>query len=101
MDNNDFGSMYVVEDDDEEVKGTDTSIKIQTKGLLTEMTIAGEKVQMINPTEIYRLMEAVRKLERKLASTNYQLKLLENQVRQKNKQISDIKQELNNKIGYE
>jgi len=94
-----LADMYHV--DDEESEPNEDLVKIQTKGILTEVLIAGEKIKIVNPTEVLRLIETVKTLQKRLTSTEYQVKLLEGQLRTKTKQIYDIKQELNSKISYE
>jgi len=99
--NNDLEFMYGNDDDDQDAINENEKIRTQTKGILTEVMIHGEMIKMINPVEFVKLIETIKILQKQLSRTEYQVRLLEGQLRQKGIQISKITQELKNKIEYE
>lgn len=95
--------MYEMDDEDQEFHSVSQVgvVKMQNRGMLKELDIAGQKISVIDPSIVQDLQRTVQSLQ------NYILRL-ENSLRSMNlkfsnmdRKIRSLEVELDNKVNYD
>jgi radical SAM superfamily enzyme len=82
-------------------KTVNTNIKTVRSGILQEVEIAGQKFHSIDLAEFTKLQNLINNLRQRLLLTEQSVQQLQSQLRQRDKQIVSIKEELDTKVSHE
>lgn len=101
MENDHVSEMYGSSDESNDVDMLKEDFRIRKNGMLTEVTIAGERLTVVDPAAVQMLERTISELRSRVKLLDQDLRTLSANLRRSDSILREVRSELERKVSYE
>jgi hypothetical protein len=97
-----YADMYGMEENEDATPSTQSPvINLQSRGMIREIEIDGNKISVVDASVVIRLENTIRNMQTVISRLENDIRNINNRITTNERRVSALNVELDNKVSYE